>query len=106
MSEEQFRTRWFAGIGIAVTIIGVVAALVIGIIATAKRILDNARRALRVAQEIVDTTRPIWELQTTNAVANKLLDGAKAIEEHATQVAEALEAPPAQTQAAAEEQVR
>ena len=93
MTESEFLSRWYLGIGIAAVIVVIVAILVIAIILTARSILANATRALIVANEIVVKTQPIWELETTNAVAVELLEGAQAIEAHAGQVAAALEAP-------------
>ena len=93
MTESEFLSRWYLGIGIAAVIVVLVAILVIAIILTARRILANATRALTVANEIVARTTPIWELERTNAVAVELLQGAQAIETHAGQVAAALEAP-------------
>ena len=91
MNKKQFLSYWYAGMTIAATIVGVVAALVITIIATAQSILSNANRALNLANEIVTNTRPIWNLEQTNAAATGLLEEAKAIERHATQVADGLE---------------
>lgn len=93
MSENRFVRRWYAGVAVAAAIVAAVAALLLTIIGTARGILHNARRALGIANEIVANTRPIWELDRTNAVAAELLEGARAIEGHATDVADAL-APP------------
>ena len=92
MSDKQ-RCYWSIGATIAGVVVGAVAALLLAIIATAREILSNATRALSVANEIVANTRPIWELEQTNAVAAQLLEEARRIEQHATQVADALEAP-------------
>lgn len=101
MSDKQFVRYWYTGIAVAAAIVVAVAALLIAIIGTARSILTNARRALALANEIVANTRPIWQLEQTNAVASQLLDGARAIERHATEVADALEAPaPAATDTA------
>ena len=91
MSDKQFLRRWYTGLGITVGVVVAVAALLLAIIGSARGILANARRALEVANEIVATTRPIWELDRTNSVAVELLEGAKAIEAHATEVADALD---------------
>ena len=93
MSEQQFLRYWYTGIAIATVIVAAVAVLLLAIIGTARGILNNARRALEVANEIVTNTRPIWELEQTNAVAAQLLEGAEAIEGHATEVADSLETP-------------
>ncbi len=91
MGEKQFLRNWYIGVAAAAAIVAAVAALLLAIIGSARGILANARRALEVANEIVATTRPIWELDRTNSVAVELLEGAKAIEAHATEVADALD---------------
>lgn len=98
MSEKQFVRNWYTGLGIAVAVVAAVAGLLLMIIGTARGILGNARLALGVANEIVANTRPIWELEQTNAVATQLLDGARAIAGNAAAVADALEAPPAKAE--------
>ena len=90
MGEQQFLRRWYTGVAVAASIVVAVAALLLAIIGTARGILANARRALGLANEIVANTRPIWELERTNAVAAQLLEGAQAIEGHATEAADAL----------------
>lgn len=94
MSEKQFVRYWYTGAGIIVGIVAAVAGLLLAIIATARSILDNAKRALSVAEQIIKNTSPVWDLQTTNEVAGQLLEGAKAIEKHAAKIADTLETPP------------
>ena len=98
MAEKQFRTYWYAGVALVGVIVAAVAVLLLAIIATARSILDNALRALSVANEIVTNTRPIWDIEKTITVTDQLMDGARAIEQHATQVADALDGPPAPAQ--------
>lgn len=93
MSKSEFLDWWYLGLGIAAVVVVIVAVLVVAIIVTARQILANATRALAVANEIVANTAPIWELERTNRVAGQMLDGARAIETHAGQIAEALDAP-------------
>ncbi len=93
MTEKQFLTYWYRGIAIAGGVVVAVAALLLVIIITARNILDNAQRAITIANDIVANTRPIWELEQTNAVAAQLLDGAEAIERHAAEIADGLESP-------------
>ncbi len=93
MSDKKFVRNWYLGMGLGSLVVAVVAALLLALISTARSILKNAVHALGVAEEIVANTQPIWELDTTNAVAAQLLGGAKAIEQHATQIADVLEAP-------------
>jgi len=98
MSRKQFLTYWYASAATVAVLVAVVAALLLAIIATAQSILTNAQHALAVAHEIVRNTMPIWDLEKTNTVTDKLKDGARAIEQHATQVADALAGPPAPAQ--------
>ncbi len=93
MTEKQFLRYWYTGLAIGAGIVAAVAALLLAIIVTARSILKNAERALAVANEIVMNTRPIWELEQTNAVAAQLLEGAETIKSDATTVADALETP-------------
>ncbi len=93
MTKKKFVGNWYLGMGIASLVVAVVAALLLAIIGVARSILKNATHALGVAKEIVRNTQPIWELDKTNAVAVQLLEGARAIEGHATQIADVLEAP-------------
>ena len=93
MTKRKFLGNWYMGMGIATLIVGVVAALLLTLISAARSILNNATHALGVAKEIVANTQPVWELEKTNAVAAQLLEGARAIEQRATQIADALEAP-------------
>lgn len=95
MAEKSFMDRWYLGMGIAAAVVAVVATLLLTIISIARNILGNATHALSVAEGIVVSTQPIWELDTTNAVAAQLLSGAQTIEEHATQIASVLEGPAA-----------
>ena len=93
MTKKQFLRYWYTGMAIAAAVIGVVATLLLAIIATARSILSNAQRALNLANEIVNTTRPIWQLEQTNTTAHQLVKEAQAIEQHAAQVADTLEEP-------------
>ena len=93
MSEKQFLRYWYMGVAIGAGVVTAVAALLLTIIGTARGILHNATRALELANEIVANTRAIWALDTTNAVAAQLQEGAAAIETHASEVADALETP-------------
>ena len=95
MSQKRFLTYWYASAATVAVIVAVVAALLLAIIATAQSILANAERALALAHEIVRNTLSIWDLEKTNKVTDQLKDGARAIEQHATQVADALAPPPA-----------
>ena len=95
MSQKEFRGSWFTGAAFIGVIVAAVAGLLLAIIATARQILANAVKALGLAKEIVENTNPIWDLQTTNEVVGELVEGARAIENHATKLADTLETPAA-----------
>ena len=59
---------------------------------TARRIYQDAVRALNAAQAIRAQTQPIWGLQQTNEVAEDILQAVQAIEQKSTLLAEALAA--------------
>ena len=89
----SFVEWWRTGIVIAIGVIAAVAGLLVTIIVTARSILQTAQQALAVANQIVENTRPIWALDTTNSVAVELQQGAESIARHAGAIADALEAP-------------
>lgn len=93
MTKKRFLGNWYLGMGIGALVVAVVAALLLAIINTARNILKNATHALGVANEIVTNTQPIWALDTTNKVVAEIVAGAREIEQHATQIADTLEAP-------------
>jgi hypothetical protein len=75
---------------VASAVIVVAAALLVAIWLTARSIVAHATRALRAAEAIRDNTRVIWNLQTTNEVAEDLLTTVRAIEEKASLLVDAL----------------
>jgi hypothetical protein len=79
----------------ATVIIAVAAALLVTIWLTARSIAAHATRALRAAEAIRDNTRVIWQLQTTNEVAEQIRDTVCEIESKATKLIEALQNPAA-----------
>jgi hypothetical protein len=93
MSGKSFLRYWYTGAAVAVAVIAAVAAILLAIIATARSIRANALRILGLAEEIVENTRPIWKLADTDAATAQLLGGARAIAQHASEIADALEAP-------------
>ncbi|HEV2108047.1 MAG TPA: hypothetical protein VGR16_07275 [Thermomicrobiales bacterium] len=97
MSEKEFLKAWYTGLAVATGVVVAVAALLVTIIGVARGILRNGTRALDVANEIVTNTRPTWDLDQTNGTASLLLEGAQAIEQHATELADALGGTPPRT---------
>ena len=77
MSDAELLSRWYLILGIAGVLVVVVAALLVTILVTARRIEQAATRSLLAVQKIVKNTSVIWELDTTNAVAWQLREGAR-----------------------------
>jgi hypothetical protein len=67
------------------------AALLVTIWLTARSIAAHARRALAALEAIRANTRAIWELQTTNGLAEELRDTVRDIETKSAALVEALE---------------
>ena len=79
---------WMAVAGVVVVI---AAALLITIWLVARSIYAQAVRALVAAEAIRLNTLPIWELQTSNEVAEQLLATVRAIESKGGKLAGALQ---------------
>jgi uncharacterized membrane protein YcjF (UPF0283 family) len=84
--------RWIIGVVAAGVIIVVVVALLLLIIDEARRILNAAVRCLTAVRTIRTHVQPIWELHTTNTVAEDLVADAHSIEGKARLLADVLEA--------------
>lgn len=77
---------WTLGFIAGFLIVLVVAALLIGILLQARRILGLAKVAAEVVAEIDLNTRSVWALTKTNQVAGQILDGARAIDANASAI--------------------
>ena len=93
MTADELWAAWRLWVGIAAGIVVIAASLLITIWLTARRILADAVRALRAAEAIQANTTPIWELQTTNEVAERILATVQGIELGGGQLAGALRTP-------------
>jgi Tfp pilus assembly protein PilN len=91
MTSAELWAAWRLWMLVGGAVVLVAAALLVTIWLTARSIADQAGRALRAAEGIRDNTRAIWELQTTNEVAEQLRDTVRDIETKATKLVEALE---------------
>lgn len=91
MTDGELWAAWRFWMLVAAVVILVAAALLVTIWLTARSIASHARRALAAAEAIRDNTRAIWELQTTNEVAEDLRDTVRAIEAKAVALVEVLE---------------
>jgi hypothetical protein len=90
MTSADLWAAWRLWILVASAVVLVAAGLLITIWLTARSIVTHATRALRAAEAIRDNTRVIWELQTTNEVAEQVRDTVCDIEAKATKLVEAL----------------
>ena len=90
MENEALFNEWLIGLVLVSVIIVIAAVLLILVFLAARRILRLAVVALKIVTQIKNNTNAIWELENTNKVAVDIKNEAKAIEEHATLVAEAL----------------
>jgi hypothetical protein len=90
MTSADLWAAWRLWMLVASAVVLVAAGLLITIWLTARSIVTHATRALKAAEEIRDNTRVIWELQTTNEVAEQIRDTVCDIEAKATKLVEAL----------------
>jgi hypothetical protein len=86
---------WALGFLAGGIVVLVLAALLIGIIWQAKRILRLANAAALAVGEIDVNTRSVWALRDTNSVAMGILEGARAIDTNAAAIANAVAGIPA-----------
>ena len=92
MNAQEIYQWWFIWLGVAGIIVLAAASLLITIVVLARRIGVLAASALGVVEQIEQNTKPIWQLNATNKVANDLLAGARAIEGNAGTIVGALSA--------------
>jgi len=95
MTSADLWASWRLWMLVATVIIAVAAALLVTIWLTARSIAAHATRALRAAEAIRDNTRVIWQLQTTNEVAEQIRDTVCEIESKAAKLIDALQNPAA-----------
>lgn len=91
MSDAELWAGWRIWILVATVVVLIAAGLLITILLTARRILAEAVRALNAVETIRKNTQPIWELQTTNQVAEQILQTVEAIEQKGGALVRALE---------------
>lgn len=91
MSDTELWRSWTLWMGVATLVILIAATLLITIWLTARGILAHAMRAHSALEKIKANTQPIWALQTTNEVAQGILETVQSIEAKGGALAEALE---------------
>ena len=95
MTSADLWAAWRLWMLVAAVLIAVAAARLVTIWRTARSIAAHATRALGAVEAIRDNTRVIWQLQTTNEVAEQIRDTVCEIESKATKMIEALQNPAA-----------
>ena len=90
MTAQEIYGWWFLWLGVAGVIVVAAAALLITILVLARQIAALAAIGITVVEQIEHNTKPIWQLNATNHVANELLAGAQAIEANAGAIVGAL----------------
>jgi hypothetical protein len=80
MSDAELWAAWRFWMVVASGVVLLAAGLLITILITARRILDEAVRALNAVESIRQNTQPIWALQATNEVAEQILHSVESIE--------------------------
>lgn len=96
MSEESER-MWWLSLGLGGVVIGAVAGLLIGIVATANRINQNAAEIWHVGKDIARNTAAIWMLKQTNTTAGQILAGTASLAETVESIERRLTALPGPT---------
>jgi hypothetical protein len=91
MTDAELWAAWRLWMMVAVVLVLVAAALLVTILVTARRILNEAARALAAVETIQKNTAAIWELQKTNEVAARILEAVEAVEQKGGALAGALE---------------
>lgn len=91
MSDAELWAAWRMWIVVATVVVLLAAGLLIAILLTARRILAEAVRALNAVETIRQNTHAVWELQTTNLVAERILQSVEAIEQKGGALVRALE---------------
>ena len=91
MSDAELWASWRLWLLVATIVVLLAAGLLIAILLTARRILGEAVRALKAVEIIRGNTQAIWALQTTNEVAEQILQSVESIEKKGTALVGALE---------------
>jgi hypothetical protein len=95
MTSAELWAAWRLWMAVGGTVVLIAAGLLITIWLTARRIAAHATRAQRAAEGIRDDTRCLWELASTNEVAEDILRTVEHIEAAGARIVEALHDPAA-----------
>ena len=95
MTDADLFRLWYLWLAIGGAIVVIAASLLVTIWLTARRIEQQARRALVAVERIRTSTQPIWALDSTNQVADDLLAASRDLEAHGAMIVSALGGPDA-----------
>jgi hypothetical protein len=90
MTDSELYNVWFWSLGVAALVVVIAAALLIAILLVARSILRHAEAARDAVKQIAEDTGPIWEIDTTNQVADDILQTTRSIEQRAERIVGAL----------------
>lgn len=93
MTDAELLGRWYLILAMAGGVVLVAAGLLLAVLLTARQIERTAGRAHRAVRQIAENTRPIWDLDATNAAAWRLRETVRSIRRRAEEIAEALHTP-------------
>ena len=88
MSEADFVAWWHLGYWIGVLVVLLVVVLFGTLLFTAWNIERLAGRALVLAAEIENSTRPVWSFADANAVVEDIARTVRSVERSATAIAD------------------
>ena len=87
---REHRAMWWLSLGLAGTVVGVVAALLGAIVQTARKIDEHAAAIWTAGKQIAGNTVSIWMLEKTNEQASKMVESLRGIERSAASIDEKL----------------
>ena len=91
MTSAELWAAWRLWMLVGAVIVLIAAGLLITIWLTASSIVAHATRALKAAEAIRNNTQAIWQLQSTNEMAEEITDTVCAIEIKAQKLVDALQ---------------
>lgn len=94
MSDAELWAAWRLWLVVASVVVLLAAGLLIAIVVAARQILAEALRALRAVEAVRVNTQVLWELKTTNEVAEQILQSVEAIEKKGGALVGALQGQP------------
>ena len=89
--SAEVASQWQLGFILGAVVVVVVAALLIAILAVARRIASLAATALEVAGEIEAATKPIWAIGDANKITEDMVRTVGSVDESVNAIADKLD---------------